>query len=101
MDKNLKKFKLLRNIIAVAFILIILSIIKLQIIEGKKYYRLSDRNRIRQKHIPAPRGKIFDRTGIEIANTRPGFYVSVIQTSIDENTLKKLTHILNIDEKTI
>lgn len=101
MDKNITKFKLLRNIIVVAFVLIIFSTIRLQIIEGKKYYRLSDKNRIRQKRIPAPRGKIFDRNGIEIANTRPGFYVSVIRTSIDKTTLKKITRILNINEKTI
>lgn len=101
MDENIKKFKSVRNIIVAVFVIILLASIKLQIIEGKKYDRLSEKNRIRKRFIPAPRGKIFDRTGKEIANTRPGFYISVIQSIIDENTLKQITHILDIDEKTI
>ncbi len=101
MDENIKKFRLIRNTIVAAFVVIILSSIKLQIIEGKKYYRLSEKNRIRLRYIPAARGKIFDRNGLEIANTRPGFYVSAIRSLIDENTLNEIAHILNIDKETI
>ncbi len=101
MDENLKNFKVIRNIIGVAFVIIILSSFRLQIIEGKKYYRLSEKNRIRQRYIPAARGKIFDRNGLEIATTRPGFYVSIIQALIDEKTLEDIAHILNIDKTII
>ena len=101
MDENIKKFKIFRNVIIVAFILVILASIKLQLVEGKKYYRLSEKNRIKQRHIPAPRGKVFDRNGIELANTRPGFYVSVVQALVDENTLQRLTGILHVDRKTV
>ena len=100
MDENIKKFKFLRNIIAGAAIIIIIASVKLQVIEGKKYSRLSEKNRIRQRYITAPRGKIFDRNGIEIANTRPGFYVSVIQSMIDDTTLESISKILDIDKKT-
>ncbi len=99
MDENVKKFKIIRNVIVAAIVIIILTSVRLQIIEGTKYYRLSEENRIRQRYHPAPRGIIFDRNGIEIANTRPGFYVSVIQSIIDDNTLQELTQILDIDEK--
>lgn len=101
MDENIKKFRLIRNIIGIIFIIIILSSIKLQIAEGNKYKRLSEKNRIRRRYISAPRGKIFDRYGYEIANTRPGFYVSVIQSIVDNKTLKELSRILNLDEETI
>ncbi len=101
MDENIKKFKLIRNVIGIIFIIIILSSIKLQIAEGNKYKRLSEKNRIRRRYISAPRGKIFDRRGYEIANTRPGFYVSVIQSIIDKKTLAELSRILNLDEQTI
>jgi len=101
MDENVKKFRIIRNVIAVVFVIIILTSIRLQIIEGKKYYRLSEKNRIRQKYNPAPRGIVFDRNGIEIANTRPGFYVSAIQSIIDENTLNEITEILDIDEEMV
>jgi len=101
MDKNIKKFKIFRNAILIAFAVVILSGIKLQLVEGKKYYRLSEENRIKQRHIPAPRGRIFDRNNIEIANTRPGFYVSVVQALVDESTLQILSYILNTDRKTM
>ncbi|MGB3341536.1 MAG: penicillin-binding protein 2 [bacterium] len=100
MDENIKKFRLLRNIIIGGAIIIILASIRLQIIEGKKYSRLSEKNRIRQRHITTPRGKIFDRNGFEIANTRPGFYVSVIQSIIDDTTLDHISEILEIDKET-
>jgi penicillin-binding protein 2 len=101
MDENVKKFKIFRNIILIAFAIVILSGIKLQLVEGKKYYRLSEENRIKQRQIPAPRGRIFDRNGIEIANTRPGLYVSIVQALTDENTLQNLSHILNMDRQTM
>ncbi|UCG93183.1 MAG: penicillin-binding protein 2 [candidate division WOR-3 bacterium] len=101
MDENLKKFKLIRNVIVIIFIIIILSSIRLQIAEGNKYKRLSEKNRIRMRYISAPRGKIFDRHGYEISNTRPGFYVSVIQSIIDKKTLTEVSRILNLDEQTI
>lgn len=100
MDENIKKFKFLRNVIIGTAIVIIIASIKLQVIEGKKYSRLAEKNRIRQRYITAPRGKIFDRNGIEIANTRPGFYVSVIQSMIDNKTLESISKILDIDKKT-
>jgi penicillin-binding protein 2 len=101
MDENVKKFKVIRNAVIVACIIIIISSIRLQIIEGAKYNRLSEKNRIRQKFVAAPRGKIFDRYGVEIANTRPGFYVSAIQSVIDDTTLSELRRILDIDKMTI
>jgi penicillin-binding protein 2 len=101
MDENIKKFRLLRNIIIGGAIVIMLASFRLQVIEGKKYARLSEKNRIRQHHIPAPRGKILDRNGIEIANTRPGFYVSAIKSLIDEKTMKCILEILDIDEALI
>ena len=100
MDENIRKFRLLRNIIIGCAIIIILASIRLQVIEAKKYSRLSEENRIRERHIAAPRGKIFDRNGIEIANTRPGFYVSVIQSIIDSTTLERISEILSIDKET-
>ncbi len=101
MDEGIKKFKLTRNLVFIAFFIILLTSLRLQIIEGKKYYRLSEKNRIRQRYIPAARGKIFDRRGAEIANTRPGFYVSAIQSLIDEKTLRHIATILDIDEERI
>lgn len=101
MDETVKKFKIIRIIISLAFILIILFTFKLQIIDGGKYHRLSEENRIKKKYNTAPRGKIFDRNGREIANTRPGFYVSLIPAIVDKHTIERITRLLNIDESII
>lgn len=101
MDENVVKFKIIRNTILVLAAIVIIWSIKLQIFEGRKYSRLSEENRIRQKYAEAPRGRILDRHGVEIANTRPGFYVSVVRAIVDETTLKSLSRILDIQETVI
>jgi penicillin-binding protein 2 len=101
MDESVRKFKVLRNILIACFLIAILGSARLQILEREKYYRLSEQNRIRQTAIPAPRGTIYDRNGIEIANTRPGFYVSVVQTIIDDTTMRVLLDVLDLDQKEV
>lgn len=97
MDEKLIKFKIIRNVVVLLATVIIIWSIKLQVFEGKKYSRLSEKNRIRMKYVAAPRGRIFDRNGVEIANTRPGFYVSVVRAAIDSTTLERLSSILDTD----
>jgi penicillin-binding protein 2 len=101
MVENINKFKIIRNAMFCIAAIIIISSIRLQIIEGAKNYRLSEENRIRQRRLSAPRGKIYDRNHVEIANTRPGFYVSAIKSITDDSTLQVLKAVLNIDLKTI
>ena len=101
MDEKVTSFKIIRNaIIFLAAVLVIWSI-KLQIIEGGKYLRLSEENRIRKKFNPAPRGRILDRHGIEIANTRPGFYAAIVRATIDNEALNELARILDMDADAI
>jgi penicillin-binding protein 2 len=101
MDESITKFKVLRNVILVLAAIILIWSIRLQVFEGSKYSRLSEKNRIRLKYTEAPRGRILDKYGVEIANTRPGFYVSVVRAAIDEQTLKNLEHILGIKAEDI
>jgi penicillin-binding protein 2 len=101
MDESIARFKLIRNIIIILAAAVIIWGIKLQVFEGKKYSRLSEENRIRKKYNEAPRGKILDRNGVEIANTRPGFYVSIMRATIDEYTLGNLSRILDMDRSAI
>jgi penicillin-binding protein 2 len=101
MDHKAIAFKVLRNLIFVLAAIVILWSIRLQVFQGKKYSRLSEENRIRRNFDPAPRGVILDRYGHEIANTRPGFYVSVVRAVIDQTTLRSLSRILGIGEEEI
>ncbi len=97
MDERIIHFKVIRNVIFVLTAVLIIWAIKLQLIEGKRYARLSEENRIRRIFDPAPRGRILDRNGIEIAGTRPGFYVSVVRAAVDQTTLDVLSRILDMD----
>ena len=101
MDESIIKFKILRNTIFMLAAIVIIWSIRLQVIEGRKYSRLSEENRIRAKYAEASRGRILDRNGVEIANTRPGFYVSVVRAVIDEPTLQNLSRMLDMKETEI
>ncbi|UCG30575.1 MAG: penicillin-binding protein 2 [candidate division WOR-3 bacterium] len=101
MDEKAVAFKVIRNLIFILAAIVVLWSMKLQVFEGKKYSRLSEENRIRRKFNPAPRGRILDRHGQEIANTRPGFYVSVVRAVIDQLTLSTLSDILSMEETEI
>jgi len=101
MDQDLKTHRFLQTLLFGTFAIILFFSIKLQIFEGNKYYRLSEENRIKKKYIIAPRGKIYDRQGKEIANTRPAFYVSIIPALTDQSSIERVAQILNIDINTI
>uniref|UniRef100_A0A7C6AFK8 Penicillin-binding protein 2 n=1 Tax=candidate division WOR-3 bacterium TaxID=2052148 RepID=A0A7C6AFK8_UNCW3 len=97
MDQDLKTYRFLQTLLFITFAIILFFSIKLQIFEGNKYYRLSEENRIKKKYIIAPRGKIYDRQGREIANTRPAFYVSIIPALTDQSSIEKVAQILSVD----
>jgi penicillin-binding protein 2 len=54
----------------------------MQIIRGSYYEGLSQNNRLRIIDIPAPRGKILDRNGIVLVDTRPAYNVMVMPEDI-------------------
>jgi penicillin-binding protein 2 len=78
-----------------------LRLIHLQIIQGARYARLSDRNRIRELVLPAPRGRILDRHGVLLADTRPSFTVSVVPTELTDSALPLLAHLVDIPDSAL
>ncbi|MDR1476826.1 MAG: penicillin-binding protein 2 [Rickettsiales bacterium] len=54
----------------------------LQVVDSSKYKRLSDRNSIRIKLSPAPRGIISDRNGVELALNRNSYGVQMIPEEV-------------------
>jgi penicillin-binding protein 2 len=73
-------------------------LVQLQIIQGARYARLSDRNRIRKLVLPAPRGRILDRNGVLLADTRPSFTVSVVPTELTDSALTLLARVLDVPD---
>ncbi len=80
------------------FLLIIVGkLFQLQIISGKRYFRLAEANRIRKVFTPAARGKILDRNNTILADSRPAFSLSVIPCEMDSQTISNLTTFAQID----
>ena len=48
---------------------------QLQILQGEKFRTRSEENRVSQRLLAPPRGRIFDRFGVELANNRRNFRV--------------------------
>lgn len=82
----------------------------LQLIEGDKYKKLSDQNRIRIKILPPKRGLLFDKHGIEIANNTMNYSIQFVpeelfsyHKNLDQilDKINKITPISDFDRKRI
>jgi len=78
-----------------------LRLFHLQVIQGARYARLSDRNRIRKLVLPAPRGRILDRNGVLLADTRPSFTISVVPTELTDSAQTLLAGMLDIPDSAL
>jgi penicillin-binding protein 2 len=63
--------------------LIICGLFYTQIIHGNYYHRLSLNNRIRAVPIDGPRGKIFDRNGVVLADNRVVYHVGIVPQDVE------------------
>ena len=73
---------------------------QLQILEKDRYTVLADENRINLRLLVPPRGRIFDRFGIALADNRRNYRVVVVreQTGNIEATLNALGTLIDISE---
>ncbi|MBN2245505.1 MAG: penicillin-binding protein 2 [Candidatus Aminicenantes bacterium] len=86
-------------LVGIAFVLIILILWKIQIIDHKKYWELSEANRLREISIPAQRGIITDRKGVILAKNNASFKVSIIRENCAdlEKSCVKIAKLLNLE----
>ena len=70
------------DILTVIFVLIFVALISrlgyLQVVKGPEYQRLAEGNRTRHVNVVAPRGDFYDRNGVVMVTSRPGFVVSIV-----------------------
>ncbi|GAB4256812.1 penicillin-binding protein 2 [Deferrisoma sp.] len=71
-------------VVAAAFGVLLGRLAYLQIWEGARYRYLSENNRIRLERVPAPRGMVFDRNGIILADVRAAFEALVVPSEVPE-----------------
>ena len=70
------------NILSLVLVLIFVALVGrlafLQLFKGQEYQRLAEGNRTRQVNVVAPRGDLYDRNGVLMVTSRPGFAVSIL-----------------------
>lgn len=86
------------TVIALIFSLLASRLWYLQVLNGEKYSQYSQGNRIRLVPQAAPRGTIYDRNGVTLAENRPAYHLQLIREDTPdlEKTLRNLSKALNI-----
>ncbi len=78
------RLRLLATALGVGFLAVAVQLAHLQILSGERLAALSDRNRIRLRPIAAPRGILFDRTGLPLVDNRPAFTLVVVPRDVPD-----------------
>jgi penicillin-binding protein 2 len=78
------RLRLLAAVLAVGFLVVGGQLANLQILSGERLAELSDRNRIRLRPIAAPRGIMFDRSGLPLVDNRPAFSLVVVPRDVPD-----------------
>ena len=94
------RFKIIKLIIVSFFLALIAGLFHLQIIKGNEYYELSRYNRIRIVPVEGNRGRILDRNGVVLADTRVSFDAVIISQEIrdKEELFSFLSRTLEVDQ---
>jgi penicillin-binding protein 2 len=73
---------------------------QLQVLEKDRYRVLADENRINLRLLVPPRGRIFDRFGVEMADNRQNYRIVIVpeQTADIGATLNAIAGLINITE---
>ncbi|MEP7346791.1 MAG: penicillin-binding transpeptidase domain-containing protein, partial [Gemmatimonadaceae bacterium] len=74
-----------------------------QVLQNATYALQSEENRLREVPLPAPRGIIYDRNGLIIAENIPGYSVSILSPSADSlrAALHRLGTIITFSDEAI
>lgn len=94
----LPRFRFLYVIVGLTCLLVISRLWFLQIYQGEELREYSDKNRVKQTKVPAPRGLMVDREGSILVDNLPGFEASITPqyaTRLEE-TAAGVGEILNI-----
>src|SRR6185312_16748178 len=73
---------------------------QLQVFEKDRYRVMADENRINLRLLVPPRGRIFDRFGVSLADNRQNYRVVIVpeQTANIEATLDAIASLIEVTE---
>lgn len=79
-----ERLKTITILILVAFSILILRLLFLQVFKSEHYTRLSKNNRIRLVKVTAPRGNILDKNNTLLAENRPSFNLVLVREDVQD-----------------
>lgn len=88
-EKSNLRFNIITTIVYIIGVILLVQLFNLQIVHGEEYRETSNTRLSRDSGIEAARGKIYDRTGTVLADTKMGFNVDLFKTKISEDELNK------------
>ncbi len=88
------RFNILYIIVLIIIIMLSFKLATLTIVEGEKYREIADVKRIKDIPIKAPRGKIYDRNGIILADNLTSFTVQLYKYKINQNNINDVLYTL-------
>jgi penicillin-binding protein 2 len=97
----LKRIQLGSYIVIGALLILCFRLWQLQILDGNKYKRLSEDNRLRILKTPAPRGIIYDRNGTPLVKNIPFFSVSLTTDNFRAIDTDSLSALLGLTKKEV
>jgi penicillin-binding protein 2 len=97
----LKRIQLGSYIIIGILLILCFRLWQLQILDGDKYKRLSEDNRLRILKTPAPRGIIYDRNGTPLVKNIPFFSVSITTDNFRGIDTGSLAALLGLTKKEV
>lgn len=94
---------LTRVLLGLVFLVLAGAFFRAQILEVSAYRMQSQKNRLRQVLLLAPRGEILDREGRVIADNVPGYTVKLFAPSVDSlrAVLGRLSRLVPLDSGTV
>lgn len=80
------------------FLAVIVRLFYLQVLSHKHYVTLAEGNRLRDQPVTPPRGLIFDRNGVLLAENKPSYELDIVPEQVDDlqATLDALGKVISI-----
>ncbi|MGE5893310.1 MAG: penicillin-binding protein 2 [bacterium] len=98
-EESIRKHIIIVGYIIIAvFTIFTIRLWQLQVLSGKKYYAMSEDNRLKVLKVSAPRGIIYDRNGKALVKNMPFYSASLIPGSVSKLNTAALAGLLALDE---
>lgn len=95
-----------RAMVMLVMVVVLLGILlarmyQLQVVEHDIYTTLSDKNRVQVQSVSPPRGLVYDRNGVLLAENRPVFSVTLVPERVGDmdEVLTKLEGLLEVSDE--